>query len=330
MNTIGFAGTAKNTGKTTTARIVLAEARRAGLRLALTSIGYDGENRDTITGLPKPRFELQPGDWLATAEKCLKTGSAVCRVEAVLPIQTILGRVMLAQVEQAGEVLAAGPNRAADIRLLLEHLEALGVQLAMLDGALNRVAPMNAANGLVLATGAAYDEHIPAIAAHAAALAELFKLPVPDNADGFTPCPGGSLLRGMTLPALSHGLHLSIPGACDPALLLELLPRMAGGQIQFGSPLNLVASGSPLAWQAVRRRAQEERISLCVARSLPLCLMTVNPFFPHYQPQTGAYAPDFVPAADLLQAVSQALPHLPVYNILQEPRPDVLALLHLI
>ncbi|HPH96339.1 MAG TPA: hypothetical protein PKW33_07125 [Anaerolineaceae bacterium] len=329
MNTIGFAGTAKNTGKTTTARFVLAAAHRAGLRLALTSIGYDGENRDTITGLPKPRFELQPGDWLATAEKCLKTSTAVCRVEAVLPIQTILGRVVLAQVEQAGEVLAAGPNRAADIRLLLERLEALGVDLAMLDGALNRVAPMNAADGLVLATGAAYDERIPAIAAHAAALAGLFQLPQVEQTAGFTPCPGGSLLRGMALPALSRGLRLAIPGACDPALLLELLPQMAGGQLHFGSPLNLAASGSPLDWKAVMHAAGELQIGLSVARSLPVRLMTVNPFFPHYQPQTGAYVPDFVPAADLLQAVRQAAPQLPVYDMLQEPHPDVLSLLQL-
>jgi hypothetical protein len=46
LKTVGFAGTAKNTGKTTTTLAVLEQVRTARIHTALTSIGYDGENQD--------------------------------------------------------------------------------------------------------------------------------------------------------------------------------------------------------------------------------------------------------------------------------------------
>ncbi|NTU75981.1 MAG: hypothetical protein HGA86_07660, partial [Anaerolineaceae bacterium] len=91
MRIIGFAGTAKNTGKTTAALTLLELARTAGLTPALTSIGFDGESLDHVTGLPKPRYLLHPGDLLATAETCLAHSSARFEVLQETDIHTILG-----------------------------------------------------------------------------------------------------------------------------------------------------------------------------------------------------------------------------------------------
>ena len=76
MHIIGIVGTAKNTGKTTTLAALIREAGRRRERIGVTGIGYDGEEIDTVTGLPKPRLLLQPGTIVATSERCLRTTSA--------------------------------------------------------------------------------------------------------------------------------------------------------------------------------------------------------------------------------------------------------------
>ena len=77
---IGIAGTAKNTGKTTTTSFIMAEVKKnEKLNLGLTSIGYDGEDIDNVTGLPKPKIEVWPGVLVAVAEKCLKVSTAEVR-----------------------------------------------------------------------------------------------------------------------------------------------------------------------------------------------------------------------------------------------------------
>ena len=47
---IGILGTAKNTGKTTTFNFLLEWSNLKSIRVGLTSIGYDGEDIDNITG----------------------------------------------------------------------------------------------------------------------------------------------------------------------------------------------------------------------------------------------------------------------------------------
>ncbi len=77
---LGLAGTAKNTGKTTTTAAIIQELRMRDIKFYLTSIGYDGENIDNITGLPKPKLRVKTGDIVATAEKCLLTSTAALQV----------------------------------------------------------------------------------------------------------------------------------------------------------------------------------------------------------------------------------------------------------
>ena len=68
---IGILGTAKNTGKTTTFNFLLEWSNLESIKVGLTSIGYDGEDIDNITGLPKPRIFVQKDNTIATAEQCL-------------------------------------------------------------------------------------------------------------------------------------------------------------------------------------------------------------------------------------------------------------------
>ena len=108
---IGIAGTAKNTGKTTTTSVILGELYEKKIQVGLTSIGYDGEEIDNITGLPKPRLLLNKGTILATAEKCLKAGSAVYDILETTNITTPLGKICIVKVVEEGLAVVAGPTK---------------------------------------------------------------------------------------------------------------------------------------------------------------------------------------------------------------------------
>ena len=113
---IGTAGTAKNTGKTTTNIAILRELFKTDISIGLTSIGYDGEDIDNITGLPKPRLLLKEGTIVATSEKCLHGSTAQFDVIKSTNISTPLGKIIIAQVIKKGLVIIAGPNKSTELR----------------------------------------------------------------------------------------------------------------------------------------------------------------------------------------------------------------------
>jgi hypothetical protein len=348
MRTIGFAGTAKNTGKTTTALKVLEQSSAAGFQNALTSIGLDGEQKDQVTGLPKPRYFLQKGAVAVTADECLGYTSAAFEILFETPLQTSLGQVMIVRITKPGNIALAGPNRQSDLEWVLQKLQQMGIDLTIIDGALNRLVPMICADGLILSTGAAFEEDIPSLTHHAAALLDLFtpsrfpletpfqnKISLLSRNETLTQLDRGSLLNSTDIQKiieLSDGRvdTLVIPGACYPSLIADLLASEKGKKfkhIVFGNPLKLIASGSPLQWRAVFEAASENSTILQYLETLPVMLMTVNPFFPRYDPRTFSYQPAMIDAPALLASMRSKLPSLPVIDLMQPPVPDLLPLL---
>jgi len=352
MKILGFVGTAKNTGKTTTALHILDLVSAAGIRTALTSIGYDGENKDHVTGLPKPRYFAQPGLIIATAQRCLEYGTAQYVDVRPTGLHTILGEVVIATVSEPGTVVVAGPNRKPDIQRMLDLLRGMSAELTMLDGALNRLAPMVLANGMVLSTGAAFDERVPVIAAHAAAMESLFQasnngaaLPgsKPATLVGYAngvgwreQLPLGSILDPGAMETVAGWFLDSgpgeciIPGACDPGLFQQLIARiqpvLGGSRFVFTSPVNLIASGDPLVWQESFATLAQNGCAVAYTTPTPLCFLTVNPFYPQYLQKTGQYIPAFVDKTELLAATRATVQRTAVVDILQPPHPDLLAL----
>ncbi len=348
MKTLGFVGTAKNTGKTTAALHMLGLIAGAGYRVALTSIGYDGENTDHITGLPKPRYHAQPGMIVATARKCLLYGTAQYADIIPTSITTILGEIIVARVVEAGEVVLAGPNRRADLRPLLDMLAGFGAGVTLLDGALNRLAAMIEADGMVLSTGAAFDERIEVTTDHAAAMEALFHYPraaLWETAGGIRyvaasgricEYPLGSVMDDDALWAVSGWLlpgetgELFIPGVFSPHLFERLTQEcsdaLAGKTFVFTSPLTLLAAGNPKIWQASLARLTHFGAAVRYLYPIPLYFMTVNPFYPEYFQQTASYTARFVDKARLLRSAQEKITYTPVVDILQPPHPDLLSL----
>lgn len=343
MKTIGFAGTAKNTGKTTTALAVIKQAHLAGFRVALTSIGFDPENAD---GISAARYTMEVGDLVATALDCLKTGTATLEIIETTPIETTQGLVVIAKVTTAGTVCAAGANREKDLNDLIEKFAALKVDLLLVDGALNRLVPMIACDGLVLSSGAAFDQDIHKIAEHAATLVHLFnpglaqspqhsdqKISLTFSDESVVQLNSGSLISSRSLDEITPLLikplvRMEIPGACHPMLLKMLLEKEALLEkpinLIFGNPLKLIASGGLNQWAEFM---QQPHITINYRHTLPVKILTLSPFYLKPRPGTMNFQSAFVDKYFLLRSVRILLPDFAVYDLLQLPQPDLMRLL---
>ena len=172
---IGVAGTAKNTGKTTTLCSLIDAAYAQGRLPGVTGIGYDGEERDNVTLLPKPRITVFPGMIVTTSEQCLAASTARLRILRRTGYQTALGEVVITVVEEAGLVVVAGPNKAADLAAVGQQMSSLGVSDLLVDGSLNRIAPMAVADRVVFATGGARTTELKYLAEETASIEHIFR-----------------------------------------------------------------------------------------------------------------------------------------------------------
>lgn len=173
--TLGIAGTAKNTGKTTTLQAVVRFLRESRSGVYLTSIGYDGEEVDTVTGLPKPKVVVEEGDMVATALSFLKSSPARFTRLEYTGVDCALGPVYSGVATSPGRVVLAGPLSTKDVATVLQG--APSDRVVLLDGAFSRLAPMVLADALILATGASRSPDPRRIAAEMEALSAVFGLP---------------------------------------------------------------------------------------------------------------------------------------------------------
>lgn len=338
---LGIAGTAKNTGKTTTTNEIIKEAARKNLRVGLTSIGYDGEDIDHVTDLPKPRVFLAAGNLVAIAEGCLKGSKATIRVLETTTIRTPLGRIIVGEVETGGRVVVAGPNKAKDLQEITLLLEKYGTELILVDGALNRLAPMIVTEGLILATGASRTPDIDRLAEETAAIHAMLNLPIVSWAeevigteeisirrvDGSSSRLGfGSLLLPGMVETLLQSIEEQTEGIYIPGVIEEqalkrlvdaLVERGLKGELVLRDPIKLLVGGDPLVLAAALTRLKQAGIALKVCASLPLRLITVNPFYPRYRVQYRNYQPDFVDAG-LLKTTIQSKVSGKVINVLED------------
>ena len=146
-------GIGKNVGKTVTAAAVYAAAYAAGIRVAMISIGRDGEAADAGDARPKPRLFLRPGTTIATARDVLPRSPAVEMLD-LSPLQTAAGPLVYARVAHAAYYELVGPPTAAGVRVALEVLRA-HADLTIVDGAIDRVAALAGGDGAIVVAGGA-------------------------------------------------------------------------------------------------------------------------------------------------------------------------------
>ena len=288
-NSIAIAGMSKNAGKTTTLNhMIQGFAAQGHMPLGLTSIGLDGEETDQVTATPKPRIHVPLGTIIATAEQLLSRrehgiNDISREILAVIDdITTPLGRVVVAQALSAGNVMLAGPSMASQIPALMQILRDWGATKIIIDGAVGRksLAIPQAAQAVVLATGASLSKSMETVISETQHIAAIFNTPtigcdalcrpLPDE---YIHIPGA-----ITDKKLSnhHGKHIL---ADDPTKILITpkflaMLRKSGGTLSVKTPINLVA-------------------------------ITINP--------TSPYGPTFDP--DHFLTKMQAAVSVPVYNL---------------
>lgn len=322
---LGIAGTAKNTGKTTALNALLEEAHARRVPVAVTSIGYDGESVDNVTGLPKPRIVLQPGTVATTSVACLPREGYEVLEET--DWSTALGRILLVRSIEASPIVLAGPSTRRDLAAIVERMRGLGPSLSLIDGALNRLAPMSVASALVMATGAARTDDLSALARETAAIESILSLPkasreattsvveitlpfasIPDIADAIGKHGGRGLRLTFRAPASLPSLR---------ALVQHEAIRMRIREIVFLDPVLALLSSDPLEMALALGLLRDRGIAPAVEHPLPLAAVTINPFLPRYEHH--GYVSDSVSAADLHRTVQSAV-RSKVVDVVREGR----------
>jgi len=320
---VGIAGTAKNTGKTTALNAILAAAHPRGVAVAVTSIGYDGEAVDNVTGLPKPRVVLPGGALATTARSCVPP--AGWEVLEATGSWTALGEVLLVRCLEPGAIVLAGPNRRSELARVVERVQALGPSLVLVDGALNRLAPMSVASAFILATGAARTADIPALVREAAAMESFFRLParLPGRAGAptvvHTPFPSVDELVEASACAEDAPVEFSFLLPVHPDVLVRVTHdrrlRSHVAAVTFYDPVLPLLCGDAVAMAAALQRCRERGVEVGVERPVTLAAVTASPFLP--RPQGQRYVADTVPAGALLAAFRSAL-RSPVVDVVAE------------
>jgi len=321
---------------------LLAAADRVGHQVALTSIGYDGENLDNVTGLPKPRITMAEGSLVVTAKKCIPWGTA--KLEIVEPLDDIripLGKMCIAKVIEPGTVVIAGPNKGSNLTKVIEKIAGYGVDVFIVDGALNRIAPMVRTQGIVIATGAARNTDIERLALETGSLDTILNLPKAVGIvakkvkqDGITiVSKQGSedYLTTNSLAAISVSEQLSekikadtknivIPGVVDYGSFKKFLDicgeKLFGKTLIVQDSIKILVGGNPIEVSQLINRANDLGLAIRAVNKLPLLLITFNPFYPAYSFKDQSYSSAFVDKNKLKEALNMKL-RIPVVDVME-------------
>lgn len=154
MITLGIVGTWKNTGKTTVLSYIIGELNKKKIRIAVTGIGYDGEEFDNVTNLPKPRLFFDRDSIVSTSERCLINTDLFYKTLEKTNFKTALGNISIIQTLSQGMIVVAGPNKKSSLQSFFNSIKKYGIDILLIDGSLNRIAPLSIADYIIFATGA--------------------------------------------------------------------------------------------------------------------------------------------------------------------------------
>ncbi len=178
-NSVSIIGLAKNAGKTVTLNYLIEQAYDSNIILGLTSTGRDGERLDLVTETDKPAIFVGEDTIIATAISMLEIGDAGLEILETTEFTSPLGNIVLCRVKEEGNVQLAGPSNASDTLLVKEKMLGYGVDLVVIDGAIDRkaVASPRITDACIIATGAVLSRDIKKVVSQTAYYASVFMLP---------------------------------------------------------------------------------------------------------------------------------------------------------
>jgi hypothetical protein len=273
--TITVAGLAKNAGKTTVMNHLLDTMPGP---FGLASLGLDGEARDQLTGLAKPRVRPPAGSLVATTEEL--AGDAPVRLR--LGMRTAVGEVVV--IEGTGApVIVSGPSRHDELDRALEAVRGAGARRILLEGALGRLgtAAPGRADAVVLAAGASLANGPDDYAVRVKLALDALDLPCTEQPAGVA-VEHAAGFEEETAALVPAGGSAELAGALTGPLLERLLRAGTRCTIVVADATRVLARPQQVA------RARRGGVEVMARRPLAIAAVTSSPFHPDNPMDPGA------------------------------------------
>lgn len=178
-SSVSIIGMAKNSGKTVCLNHLLSGLGNTGRKVAVTSVGIDGEKTDLVTQTEKPEIALAEGVFFETSEYHYRQRMLTAEIMEVSGNATSLGRLVSARTLLSGKVILSGPSTSAGVRDFLAKMSDFGANMMIVDGALSRKSHASPllTDGLVLSVGTSLAPDLNTIVRKASELHNLMQLP---------------------------------------------------------------------------------------------------------------------------------------------------------
>lgn len=334
MQVVGIVGTAKNTGKTTALTSILDELKNRNLSVAVTSIGYDGEDLDNLTFLPKPRIFLERDTIIATSSLTLDTAKLKYEVLLRTGIYTPLGEITIAKVTEAGKIVIAGPNNIRDLKKIISLVNDIKPDLLFVDGAMNRMAPMYLADKLIFSTGASRNTSASKIAEEMALIDKLFSkesAPLYENSSSCLLVKNGAVHETGIPYLLSERDHLDLlklkPENYDRLVLkgifssdlmkeflFDIMKSRKTYDVVFLEPFRILLSLNYITENDFKKIFPDS-IRILFSIKPKLIAVTVNSFYPKYE--NFHFLAGYIDKQELKNKVSASI-GVPVFDIFDD------------
>ena len=188
-------GLEKNTGKTECFNYVLQRLPLDTKRIAVSSIGIDGETTDQVTKTAKPEIFLREGVYFGTSEKHYLMKLLSSELLEISNENTSLGNIVIGKALTPGKILLSGPSSSSGLRRWMEEMKKYDIDLTIIDGALSRMslASPTVSESMILATGAAYSANINTLVQKTAFVVQMINLDLTseDNRETFNDIKNG-------------------------------------------------------------------------------------------------------------------------------------------
>mgnify|MGYP003520451854 FL=1 len=182
-------GLEKNTGKTECFNYVMQRLPLDKIRVAVSSIGIDGETTDQVTKTAKPEIFLREGVYFGTSEKHYLTKLLTSELLEISDENTSLGNIVIGKALTPGKLLLSGPSSTNGLRRWMNEMRKYDIDLTIIDGALSRLSLASPAvsESMILATGAAYSANINTLVQKTAFVVQMINLELTsqENYDSF-------------------------------------------------------------------------------------------------------------------------------------------------
>lgn len=270
--TIAVIGMCKNAGKTTVVNHIIDEYKN-DYRLGITSIGYDGEEKDEITLLEKPRIDVQPNMMVATCESCLKNATAGYRKILDTGVRTALGEVIIIKIKTEGYVEVAGPSMVSQIDAISYELKKLGCEKILVDGSAGRLSFASRMDCAILSVGAAISKDMHKVIKLARHQAEILNLKQCENSYmvNFSGSKPYAVLKEEDV------VQIIFRGAMVNDDLADVMDRYRSQK------KTAIANDAASVFISPRmlKRFENKHGEICVLNKTNLVMVTVNPMSPY-------------------------------------------------